>query len=165
MSYYKVNMMGGFRVSDRNQVLSEGEVYEFTASEVADSRGIAAALRERWLIETDASGKPLAKAKPKKKVATSTRSPAEEADMYPSDPPVDEDAELKRVNAEEVAIRFEDNIAQDVANEMVATPAGPIGPRKSAGEVKPKTKRDPGKRKSKKRPKRNPGPRTRRPGR
>lgn len=149
MSYYKVNMMGGFRVADRNQVLGEGEVYEFTASEVVESRGIAAALRERWLIETDESGKPLAKAKPRKRAATPPRPPAEEADMYPSDPPMDEDAELERVNAEEQSIRFEDDLAaQNVANDMVATPAGPVGPRK-----KPTPPAKPKPRKSGRRPK------------
>ncbi len=141
MSYYKVNMMGGFRVADKNQVLDEGEVYEFTAGELAESRGLAAALRERWLIETDESGKPLTKAKPRKRAAPSPRPPSEEADMYPSDPPVDEEAELKRVNAEEQSIRFEDeHAAQSVANEMVATPAGPVGPRKQAAAAKPKPK-------------------------
>ncbi len=159
MSYYKVNMMGGFRVTDRDQVLGEGEVYEFTAGEVAESRGIAAALRERWLIETDESGKPLAKAKPRKRGATAPRPPAEEADMYPSDPPMDEDAELKRVNAEEQSIRFEDDLAaQDVANEMVATPAGPVGPRKPPPPAKPAGK-------SERRPKKKPAARARRSGR
>jgi len=141
MSYYKVNMMGGFRVADKNQVLDEGEVYEFTTGELAESRGLAAALRERWLIETDQSGKPLAKAKPKKRAATSQRSPTEEADMYPDALPVDEDAELERVNAEERGIRFEDDTAaQSVANDMVATPAGPVGPRKKLSE-KPKPRK------------------------
>lgn len=143
MSYYKVNMMGGFRVADKNQVLDEGELYKFTAGEVAESRGLSAALRERWLIETDESGKPLAKAKPKKRAAAPLRPPTEEADMYPNDPPVDEEAELKRVNAEEQSIRFEDDLsAQSVANEMVATPAGPAGPRKKAATAaKPKPRK------------------------
>jgi len=157
MSYYKVNMMGGFRVADKNQVLDEGEVYEFTSGEVSESRGLAAALRERWLIETDESGKPLARAKPKKRAATPSRPPTEEADMYPNDAPVDEEAELERVNAEEQSIRFEDaDIAQDVANEMVATPAGPVGPRKKvSATAKSKPKRKSAKRQKK-------GPRTRR---
>ncbi len=129
--------MGGFRVADRSQVLGEGEVYEFTDGEVADSRGLAAALRERWLIETDAFGKPLAKAKPRKRADQAPRPPTEEADMYPNDPPVDEEAELRRVNAEEQSIRFEDERGpQDVANEMVATPAGPVGPRRPAADSK-----------------------------
>ena len=140
--YYKVNMMGGFRVADRSQVLDEGQVYKFSADEVAESRGLIAALRERWIIETDESGKPLAKAKPRKRAISTPRSPVEEVNMYPNDAPLDEDAELNRVNAEEVAIRFEDeNLAQDVANEMVATPAGPVGPRKSAGEAKSTAKK------------------------
>jgi len=143
MSYYKVNMMGGFRVADKNQVLDEGEVYEFTAGEVSESRGLAAALRERWLIETDESGKPFAKAKPKKRAALPSRSPAEEVDMYPNDAPVDEEAELERVNAEEQSIRFEDaDAAQNIANETVATPAGPVGPRKKvSAAIKSKSKR------------------------
>lgn len=141
MSYYKVNMMGGFRVADRSQVLNEGQVYEFSDDDVSESRGIAAALRERWLIETDEFGKPLAKAKPRNRAASTPRPPAEEADMYPSDTPLDEDEELKRVNAEEMAIRFDDDLVQNVANEMVATPAGPVGPRKSAkASPKPRAK-------------------------
>jgi len=159
MSYYKVNMMGGFRVADKSQVLDEGKVYEFTAGEVSESRGLAAALRERWLIETDESGKPLARAKPKKRAETPSRPPTEEADMYPSDAPVDEDAELERVNAEEQSIRFEDDLAAQVANEMVATPAGPVGPRKKvSATVKSKPKPKSARRKKK-------GARARRSGR
>lgn len=163
MAYYKVNMMGGFRVTDRNQVLNEGQVYEFSDGDVSESRGIAAALRERWLIETDEFGKPLAKAKPRNRAASTPRPPAEEADMYPSDAPLNEDEELKRVNAEELAIRFEDDLVQDVANEMVATPAGPVGPRKSTGAkpgAKPKKARKA--RKSGRRSKRKPGTQARR---
>jgi len=133
MPFYKVNMMGGFRVADRDQVLDEGRVYEFDEAEVSESRGLAAALRSRWLIETDKDGRPTERAKPRKPAPQRSRPPAEEADMFPDGEMADEEAELDRVNEEETALHFDGPSDLDT----VATPSGEVGP-KPATKAKPK---------------------------
>jgi len=129
MPFYKVNMIGGFRVSDLDRVLTEGTIYEFSADEVAGSRGLRAALRGRWMIETDESGRPLKKASPKPpSPVPAGRAPEVEADMYPgNEREGDEEAELARVSKEETAMHFDDEELR-AAEEAVATPHGVVGP-------------------------------------
>ena len=129
MPFFKVNMIGGFRVSDLDKVLTEGTIYDFSAEEVAGSRGLRAALRGRWMIETDGSGKPLKRASPKPpSPVPAGRAPEVEADMYPGDEPGgDDEAELARVSKEETAMHFDDEELR-AAEEAVATPHGVVGP-------------------------------------
>jgi len=133
MPFFKVNMIGGFRVPDLDRVLTEGTIYEFSADEVANSRGLRAALRGRWMIETDESGRPLRKASPKPPPpAAAGRAPEVEADMYPGDELAgDEEAELARVSKEETALHFDDEELR-AAEEAVATPRGVVGPAQPA---------------------------------
>jgi hypothetical protein len=116
-------------VSDLDRVLTEGTIYEFLTDEMTGSRGLRAALRGRWMIETDESGKPLKKASPKPPPpAGAGRAPEVEADMYPgAEQGGDDEAELARVSKEETALHFDDEELR-AADEAVATPRGVVGP-------------------------------------
>jgi len=138
MPFYKVNMMGGFRIGGTDTTLTDDRVHEFSEEEVAQSRGLAAALRNRWLIETDSDGRPLKKAPQSALLSASPRSPDEEADMYPANQQPDEEAELRRVNQEQVRMHFDDAA---LADDIVATPGGIVGPGGSATKSKPKAKK------------------------
>jgi len=157
MPFYKVNMMGGFRVADREQVLQEGHVYDFSEEEIAESRGLTAALRSRWLIETDKEGRPASKAEPRKPAAARRRPPAEEADMYPDGEVKDEEAELDRVNAEETALHFDSEL-EPPDLDTVATPSGPVGPKSpTKAPAKAKKQRSKARKtKARKKPRRRP---------
>jgi len=159
MPFYKVNMMGGFRVADREQVLQEGRVYPFSEEEISESRGLTAALRSRWLIETDKDGRPASKAEPRKPAASRRRPPAEEADMYPDGEVKDEEAELDRVNAEETALHFDSEL-EPPDLDTVATPSGPVGPKSPA---KAKKQRPKARKTKARKPKARKKPRRRRP--
>lgn len=121
MPHYKVNMMGGFRVADLELVLDEGKVYEFSDDEIRRSKGLTAAKRDRWMVETDADGKPLKKAsKPRRKPAAS----ATEITILDAD---DEEEKLGQVLDDELENHFDDEFADAVANDGVATPFGDAG--------------------------------------
>lgn len=138
MPYFRVNVMGGFRVSDMGKVLSQDEVYQFTDVELSESKGLSAAIRNRWLVETDDKGRPLNKSKVRRRSAsrmskrTAGRKLAQEAEVYPakSDYVDDEQDELDRVTDEEMALRF-NNPEETVADEPVATPMGMAGGREA----------------------------------
>lgn len=51
LRYFKCNVLGGFRLSDLNKQIKQGE-YCYIDTHVAEtSRAVVAALRERWMIE------------------------------------------------------------------------------------------------------------------
>lgn len=123
MPHYKVNMMGGFRVADLELVLNEGSVYEFSDDDVRRSKGLTAAKRDRWMVETDAAGKPLKRAsKPRRTISSASEIAILDAD--------DEDVEeekLAQVLDDELENHFDDEFADAVANDKVATPFGDKG--------------------------------------
>lgn len=124
MPHYKVNMMGGFRVADLELVLDEGLVYEFSDDEVRRSKGLTAARRDRWMVETDANGKPLKKAsKPRRNPAVS----ASEIAILDTEDEDDEEEKLGQVLDDELENHFDDEFADAVANDTVATPFGAKG--------------------------------------
>ena len=123
MPHYKVNMMGGFRVADLELVLDEGSVYEFSDDDVRRSKGLTAAKRDRWMVETDAAGKPLKKAsKPRRTVSS-----ASEIAILDADDEDDEEEKLGQVLDDELENHFDDEFADAVANDGVATPFGDKG--------------------------------------
>ena len=142
MPHYKVNMMGGFRVADLELVLDEGKVYEFSDDEIRRSKGLTAAKRDRWMVETDADGKPLKRAsKPRRKPAASVS----EITVLDAD---DEEEKLGQVLDDEMETHFDDEFADAVANDGVATPFGDKGggtkKKKSGGRTrKPRKPRKP----------------------
>lgn len=122
MPHYKVNMMGGFRVADLELVLDEGSVYEFSDDDVRRSKGLTAARRDRWMVETDAAGKPLKKASKPRRTASS----ASEIAILDADDE-DEEEKLGQVLDDELENHFDDEFADAVANDKVATPFGDKG--------------------------------------
>lgn len=53
LRFFRCNILGGFRLSDLNKNIKQGE-YFFIDSHVAEtSRAVVSALRERWMVEVD----------------------------------------------------------------------------------------------------------------
>jgi len=49
--YFKCNVLGGFRLSDLNLNIKQGEYFYIDPHEAETSRATIAALRDRWMIE------------------------------------------------------------------------------------------------------------------
>ena len=51
LRFFKCNVLGGFRLSDLNQQIKQGEYFFIDVHVAKTSRAVISALRDKWMIE------------------------------------------------------------------------------------------------------------------